>query len=136
MKYVDPSGYNAVLQNELRSDGVQWIINGAYNSDFARISQSFGASGTFNPYSYNWISGRYENSAGEEVPYWDFYNNYALPNAEATYAIFENRTFVDGKMYGSGTYGIIKEGIIVSTGAFPTFSSRQLANDYIDELYN
>ena len=83
MKYVEPSGYNAVLQNELRSDGVQWIINGAYNSDFARISQSFGASGTFNPYSYNWISGRYENPAGEEVPYWDFYNNYALPNAAA-----------------------------------------------------
>jgi len=90
LKYTDPSGYQAEtylehMRDTYDSEGMGFNYRGQYFAYSTESGSYTGASGGViagpNPYTYNWSNGKYYDSKGNEVSYFEVHNNFVLPNA-------------------------------------------------------
>jgi len=107
------------MRDTYDSEGMGFNYRGQYFAYSTESGSYTGASGGViagpNPYTYNWSNGKYYDSKGNEVSYFEVHNNYILPNAtpiKEKYGHWVGKTrtisttefngeIVDGKLYQS-----------------------------------
>ena len=149
LKYTDPSGYQKtwrkpfpmrhwwdysdVLRHYGNGGGGGGMPTGGYTS--SPLTGHNYAGSTTAGYKYDPITETYRDRFNyQEVDpdvALDWLYSKTPDKGKDSYAIYQSVNYVDGEKFLTGSYGIIKEGTMVSTGIFPVFSSRNDAYDYI-----
>ena len=143
LKYSDPSGWLfhkaeeydpiAAADAQFASEWSGFILGRVHGGGGVLPGWANGV------YHYNYSIGEYTNDDGDIVPFSEVKKKYIDPRmnpaTKTTYAIFQSGgKDENGKFVGSGSFGVIKEGIMISDGTYSTFTSYEGASNYINSV--
>ena len=142
LMFTDPSGYMIKVyigrsSNELQQEYMAMLNfgSGGGGGDYFAMAIPHLHGELSSQYNYNYTTDQYINGLGETVSSDEAIScaiRKAGPGDGTTYLIYQtgylNRA---GAWVGNGHYGFVRQGVVVSTGLYPTFSNMGAAINYV-----